>query len=560
MATALRDLRPAAAARAEVDAYFSAAQRKSLLRFITCGSVDDGKSTLIGRLLFDSKMLFEDQLAALADESGRIGTQGEGLDFALLVDGLGAEREQGITIDVAYRFFETERRKFIVADTPGHEQYTRNMVTGASTADLAVILVDARKGILKQTRRHSHVVHLLGIRHLVLAINKMDLVGYSQERFDEIVADYRRFADTIGIEAFAAMPLSGLNGDNVTASSEAMPWHRGPTLLEHLETVPLARRSSAAPFRMAVQWVNRPNSSFRGYAGRIASGVVRADDTVTVLPGGQSARVERIVTFDGNLDAASVGQSVTLTLSKEVDCSRGSLIVAADAVPELGDELHATIVWTGEELLVPGRSYWLKAGTQIVSATAGQVHHVIDVNSGTEGEGRSLALNDLGRVSLRLDRAVPIIGYDQNRELGGFILIDKISNATVAAGMVDASAASAAKAQPLSETSRILWVRGRSRAERSAFAARAVEKLRALGHPVFELQESTVRAGLSSDLADSPAAAAEHIRRVREVAKLMAAAGVHVIVTIEVPEAEAHPGRCVDPSSSEEAGSPDWVI
>ena len=560
MATALRDLRRPDGAPVDVEDYFRAAERKSLLRFITCGSVDDGKSTLIGRLLYDSKSLFDDQIALLEDESARIGTQGAALDLALLVDGLGAEREQGITIDVAYRFFTTERRKFIVADTPGHEQYTRNMVTGASTADLAVILVDAGKGILTQTRRHSHVAKLLGIRHFVLAINKMDLVGYSRERFDAIVEDYRRFAESIGITAFTPIPVSGLRGDNVTRRSDRMAWYAGPVLLEHLETVPPARGTAMAPFRMAVQSVNRPHTSFRGYAGRISSGTIRPGDQVTVLPSGRAAQVDRIVTFDGDLETASAGRSVTLTFSEELDCSRGSILVSAGAEPPLADAIEATLVWTGGEAMVQGRSYWLKAGTQTVSATLGSLLHVIDVNGGGDVDPRPLQLNDIGRATLRLDRAVPVIGYDDNRELGAFILIDKLSNATMAAGMIHAPAAESRPAGITDELNRILWIRGSSRSQRGAYAARTREKLRALGQPVFVLDEPVLRSGLSSDLGDGEAATAENVRRAREVAKLMAAAGVHVLVTVEAGEAEAHPGRQVDASRQVEEGPDEWVI
>ncbi len=560
MATALRDLRRPDGAPIEVEDYFRAAERKSLLRFITCGSVDDGKSTLIGRLLYDSKSLLDDQIALLEHESARIGTQGAALDLALLVDGLASEREQGITIDVAYRYFATERRKFIVADTPGHEQYTRNMVTGASTADLAVILVDARKGILTQTRRHSHVVKLLGIRHFVLAINKMDLVGYSRQRFEAIVEDYRRFAQSIGICAFTPIPVSGLRGDNVTRRSDTMAWYAGPVLLEHLEAVPPARGAAVAPFRMAVQSVVRPHSSFRGYAGRVASGTIRRGDQVTVLPGGQTAQVDRIVTFDGDLETASAGRSVTLTFSEELDCSRGSIIVTAGAEPPSADAFEATLVWTGGEAMVQGRSYWLKAGTQVVSATLGSLHHVIDVNGHGEAETRPLQLNDIGRASLRLDRAVPVIAYDDNRELGAFILIDKLSNETMAAGMVHGPAAESKSTGITDELNRILWVRGSSRSQRGAFAARTREKLRALGQPVVVLDEPVLRGGLSSDLGEDEAAAAENVRRVREVAKLMAAAGVNVLVTIDPGEAEAHPGRQVDASRQVEEGPDEWVI
>ena len=560
MATALRDLPRAEGARAEVEAFLAANQRKSMLRFITCGSVDDGKSTLIGRLLYDSKLLFEDQLAALEVDSKKSGTQGEDLDFALLVDGLAAEREQGITIDVAYRFFATDKRKFIVADTPGHEQYTRNMVTGASTADLAVILIDARKGILTQTRRHSFLAKLLGIRQLVLAVNKMDLVGYDQKRFDAIVADYRAFADEAGIDRFTAIPLSGLDGDNVITRSSAMPWYDGPSLLEHLEAAPVAVRPEAAPFAMAVQWVNRPNSGFRGYAGRIASGVVRPGDLITILPSGQSAQVERIVTFGGDLDRAGAGQSMTLTLSQELDCSRGDLIVAAAAAPKLASDLDATVVWMAEEALVPGRSYWLKMGTQTLSATL-SVNSVVDVNSMAEGRGHPLALNDIGRCGVRLDRPAPLIRYSESRELGGFILIDKITHATVAAGLVESVAEGPAPAATSSdEASRILWVSGASRAERTAYAARAQQELSARGQPSFVLDDAVLRSGLSSDLGDADADRAEYVRRAREASRLLSLAGVHVIVTIDVAPEEAHPGTRVDAAAAEPQAPGEWVI
>ena len=349
--------RPDALIASDIDAYLAQHQQKSLLRFITCGSVDDGKSTLIGRLLYDSKQIFEDQLSALEADSRRVGTQGQAIDFALLVDGLTAEREQGITIDVAYRFFATEKRKFIVADTPGHEQYTRNMVTGASTADLAVILIDARKGVLTQTRRHSYLAHLIGIKNIVLAVNKMDLVGYDQARFDEIVADYRAFATSIGIEAFTAIPISGLGGDNITAKSDATPWYDGAALLDHLETVEVARDAAReAPFRMPVQWVNRPNLDFRGFAGLVASGTVKPGDAIRVLPSGRTSTIDRIVTFDGDLPQASAGQSVTLTLTDEIDCSRGDVIATADDPPQVADQFEATIVWMADEALLPGRA------------------------------------------------------------------------------------------------------------------------------------------------------------------------------------------------------------
>ncbi|MCX8499322.1 MAG: sulfate adenylyltransferase subunit CysN, partial [Caulobacteraceae bacterium] len=376
----------------DIDAYLLQHQHKSLLRFITCGSVDDGKSTLIGRLLYDSKMIFEDQMAALEADSKRVGTQGGEIDFALLVDGLAAEREQGITIDVAYRFFSTDRRKFIVADTPGHEQYTRNMVTGASTADLAVILVDARKGILTQTRRHSFLVSLIGIRKVVLAVNKMDLVGFDQAIFDQIVSDYRAFAAQIGLNDVTAIPISGLRGDNIASRSDATPWFDGPVLIDHLETVPLdeARRQQG-DLRLPVQWVNRPNLDFRGFTGQIASGVVRPGDTVRVLPSGKQSKVARIVTYDGDLDLAVAGQSITLTLEDEIDCSRGDIIASGNP-PEVADQFETTLIWMAEEPMLPGRSYWLKIGAKLVAATITEPKYKINVNTLEHLAAKSLTL------------------------------------------------------------------------------------------------------------------------------------------------------------------------
>jgi bifunctional enzyme CysN/CysC len=538
-----------------------AGQDKSLLRLLTCGSVDDGKSTLLGRLLYDSKMLFEDQLAALEADSRRSGTQGEALDFALLVDGLSAEREQGITIDVAYRFFATERRKFIVADTPGHEQYTRNMVTGASTADLAIILIDAGKGVLTQTRRHSYLVHLLGIRHVVLAVNKMDMVGFSRERFEAIVADYRAFADEIGIGAFTAIPIAALTGDNIAASSPATPWYEGPALLEHLETVPIAAaRPDSGTFHMAVQWVNRPDSRFRGYAGRIAGGAVRPGDEIVILPSGRRSHVERIVTLDGDLERAVEGQSVTLTLADQVDCSRGEVIASAASPPQVVDGIVASLVWMADEPLAPGRSYWLKIGASTVSATVSKVEHIVEVDTGRPADARLLALNDIGRCELRLDREVAAIPYARGRELGAFILIDKLSNATAAAGMIDAFPRRAALDRASGETDRIVWLNAVAPEERAEVAAKAQHRLQATGRMSFILDEAALREDLSSDLADGPADSAEHVRRVRAVALLMSRAGLHVLVTADVPAAGAWPGRQLVPADLEQEGEAEWVI
>jgi bifunctional enzyme CysN/CysC len=559
MATALRNLAPADAARRDVEAYIEANQRKSLLRFITCGSVDDGKSTLIGRLLYDSKLLFDDQLAALRSDGRKAGTAGR-LDLASLVDGLAAEREQGITIDVAYRFFATARRKFVVADTPGHEQYTRNMVTGASTADLAVILIDARHGVLTQTRRHSCLVHLLGIRSLVLAVNKMDLVGYDEARFAAIVADYAAFAREAGIGAFTAIPVSGRDGDNVTARSEAMPWYRGPALLEHLETVAVEPRSAAeAPFRMAVQWVNRPDQNFRGYAGRIASGHVRVGDEVMVLPAGTRSTVARIVTFDGDLAEASAGQSVTLALAGHVDCSRGD-VIAAPGAAEPTSRIEATLVWMAEAAMVPHRAYWLKIGTATVSASLGAPEAVLDVDSMKERPAASLGLNQIGRVAIDLDRAVPAVRYADNRRLGGFILIDKLTHATVAAGLVEEISTGGGRrvGAPRSEAGEILWIGGGGTTDRAARAARAAGRLKAQGRQIFLLDEAALN-GLAGDLGNGEDARAETVRRAREVALLMSKAGVDIVLAVDARADEARPGRLIAPGEEGE-GADQWVI
>jgi bifunctional enzyme CysN/CysC len=540
--------RPDALIASDISAYLEQHQSKSLLRFITCGSVDDGKSTLIGRLLYDSKMIFEDQLAALEADSKKVGTQGQEIDFALLVDGLAAEREQGITIDVAYRFFATEKRKFIVADTPGHEQYTRNMVTGASTADLAVILIDARKGVLTQTRRHSFLAHLIGIRHIVLAVNKMDLVGYDRATFDAIVADYRAFADSIGIAAFTAIPISGFKGDNITGPSGNTPWYAGPSLIEHLETVPVGGEGEARPFRMPVQWVNRPNLDFRGFAGTIASGSVKPGDAVRILPSGRTSHVARIVTYDGDLAQAGRDQSVTLTLTDEVDCSRGDVIVAADAPPEVADQFQATIVWMDQEELLPGRAYWLKLGTQTVSATVQPPRHVICVNTMAELSAKTLSLNDIGVAEVYTDRPVVFESYADSHDLGGFILIDKLTNATVAAGMLNFSLRRAqnvhwqaieitreAHAAQKGQQPRLLWFTGLSGSGKSTIANLVEKKLHALGKHSFLLDGDNVRHGLNKDLGFSDADRVENIRRVGEVAKLMCDAGLIVLTAFISP-------------------------
>lgn len=533
----------------DIDAYLEAHQHKSMLRFITCGSVDDGKSTLIGRLLYDSKMIFEDQLAALEADSKKVGTQGQNIDFALLVDGLAAEREQGITIDVAYRFFATEKRKFIVADTPGHEQYTRNMVTGASTADLAVILIDARQGVLTQTRRHSYLAHLVGIRHIVLAVNKMDLVGYAQSTFDEIVADYTRFAASIGIDKFTAIPISGLVGDNITKISSSTPWYQGQSLLEHLESIELAvTRDQDKPFRMAVQWVNRPNLDFRGFSGQIAAGVVKPGDKVRVVPSGKTSAIERIVTMNGDLAEAVAGQSVTLTLTDEIDCSRGNVLAAADHPPEVADQFEATIVWMDDEPLLPGRSYWMKIATQTVSAHVQSPKYQVNINNMEHLAAKTLELNSIGVVEIATDKPIVFEPYSVNHEMGGFILIDKITNATIAAGMlhfslrrsknihwqpvdIDRDAHSRLKNQkPF-----LLWFTGLSGSGKSTIANEVEKRLHIMNRHTFLLDGDNVRHGLNRDLGFTDADRVENIRRIGEVAKLMTDAGLIVLTAFISP-------------------------
>ncbi len=533
----------------DIDQYLKVHEHKTMLRFITCGSVDDGKSTLIGRLLYDSKMIFEDQLEALQADSKRVGTQGQEIDFALLVDGLAAEREQGITIDVAYRFFATEKRKFIVADTPGHEQYTRNMVTGASTADLAVILVDARKGILTQTRRHSYLAHLLGIRNIVLAINKMDLVEYDQAVFNRIVMTYRAFATELGITRFTAIPISGFKGDNITAPSDNTPWYKGPTLIEHLEAVEVNNATDAEkPFRMPVQWVNRPNLDFRGFSGLIATGGVKPGDAVRVLPSGKTSTVTRIVTLGGDLPQAIAGQSVTLTFADEIDCSRGDVIALADNPPQVADQFEATVVWMADEEMLPGRSYWLKLGTQTVSATVQQPKYEINVNTMEHLAAKTLELNAIGVATLTTDKPIVFEPYAENRTLGGFILIDKISNATVAAGMLHFSLRRAQNvhwqatdigrdhhANLKNQTPAVLWFTGLSGAGKSTIANLVEKKLARMNRHTFLLDGDNVRHGLNKDLGFTDADRVENIRRVGEVAKLMTDAGLIVITAFISP-------------------------
>ncbi|MBR3370577.1 MAG: sulfate adenylyltransferase subunit CysN [Rhodobacteraceae bacterium] len=533
----------------DIDKYLEIHQHKTMLRFITCGSVDDGKSTLIGRLLYDSKMIFEDQLATLEADSKRVGTQGEAIDFALLVDGLAAEREQGITIDVAYRFFATEKRKFIVADTPGHEQYTRNMITGASTADLAVILIDARKGILTQTRRHSYLAHLIGIRHIVLAVNKMDLVDYDRAVFEQIVEEYRSFAASIGITEFTPIPLSGLAGDNITTRSANTAWYDGPILLDHLEKVELNQTAEQLkPFRMPVQWVNRPNLDFRGFAGTIATGQVQVGDDVRVLPSGRTTTISRIVTMDGDLDRAVAGQAVTLCFADEIDCSRGQIITAGQNPVEVADQFEATIIWMDDEDMVPGRSYWLKIGPQTVNAVVSQPKYQINVNTMEHLASKTLDLNGIGVATLTTDREIPCEPYAQSRDLGGFILIDKMTNRTIGAGLLNFALRRAQNihwqatdisrehhASLKNQKPAVLWMTGLSGSGKSTIANLVEKKLARMNRHTFLLDGDNVRHGLNKDLGFTEADRVENIRRVGEVAKLMADAGLIVITAFISP-------------------------
>ena len=548
-------------ANAQVAAYLQQHETKGLLRFITCGSVDDGKSTLIGRLLHDTKLLLDDQIAALESDSRKHGTQNGELDFALLVDGLAAEREQGITIDVAYRFFGTERRKFIVADCPGHEQYTRNMATGASTADLAVVLVDARKGLLTQTHRHSYIVSLLGIKHVVLAVNKMDLVDYDQGVFDAIVDGYRELATQLGIPHVQAIPLSALRGDNMIAASTAMPWYVGPSLLEHLETVQVESASSDAAFRLPVQWVNRPNQDFRGFAGTLVGGGVAVGDEVAVLPSGRRSTVARIVTADGDLANAADGQAITLTLVDEIDASRGDVIAAASDPPEVADQFAAHLLWMGDERLLPGRPYLLKLGSRTVGASVTEIKHKIDVNTQEHLAAKHLELNEVAYCNLHLDQPVAFEPYARNRALGGFILIDRQSNATVAAGTLDFALRRAgnihwqhmdvdrsARARIKHQTPRCLWFTGLSGAGKSTIANLVEKKLLAMGQHTYLLDGDNVRHGLNKDLGFTDEDRVENIRRVAEVARLMTDAGLVVLVSFISPfRAEREMARALFP-------------
>ena len=521
---------------------------RGLLRFLTCGSVDDGKSTLIGRLLYDSKLLFDDQLSTLESESRRLGTTGGGLDFALLVDGLQAEREQGITIDVAYRFFASSRRKFIVADTPGHEQYTRNMATGASTADLAVILIDARKGVLTQTRRHSYIVSLLGIRHVALVVNKMDLVNRSQDVFTSIVEDYRAFASDLGFSETVYIPVSALEGDNLFDRSATMGWYTGPTLMEHLETVDTGTGDLDSAFRMPVQWVNRPNLEFRGYSGSIASGTIRPGDEVVIAPSGQTSRIARIVTFDGDLDEAVAGQAITLTLEDEIDVSRGDVIAATRTPPEISDQLRGHIMWMSADQMLPGRSYEIKIGAQTATATVSDLRYKINVNTLEHTAAKALEINEIGVCNISLDRAVAFDPYTENRETGAFILIDRYTKTTVGAGMIEFGLRRAtnlvwqdlqidkeARSRLKNQKPCVLWFTGLSGSGKSTIADLVEKQLHALGYHTHILDGDNVRHGLNRDLGFTDADRVENIRRISEVSKLFVEAGVIVLVSFISP-------------------------
>lgn len=528
--------------------YLEEQRQKETLRFITCGSVDDGKSTLIGRLLYESKCIFDDQLKALETESKRYGTQGEKIDFALLVDGLEAEREQGITIDVAYRFFSTDRRRYIVADTPGHEQYTRNMATGASTAQMAVLLIDSRKGILPQTRRHHRIVTMMGIRHIVLAVNKMDLMGFEQSVFDRIEKDYREFAKDANLVTLQAIPLAAVSGDNVLKRSENTPWYNGPTLFDHMDTLTVREVATRAAFRMPVQWVSRPNLNYRGFCGRIAEGSVKTGDAVRVLPSGKTTTVKSIDFFEDQIPEAEAGASITLTLNDEVDVSRGDLIVTTDHPPEVADQFQVKLLWLSEEPLVPGRSYWLKVHAKEVSATVMEIKHREDVNTGSHLAAKVLNLNEIAVVTISTTHPVAFEPYTVNRTLGGFVFIDKLSCATVGAGMIEFAlrrstnihwqsleVGKAQRALLKNQTPRCIWFTGLSGSGKSTVANQLEKRLHAEGKHTYMLDGDNVRHGLNRDLGFTDADRVENLRRVAEVAKLMVEAGLIVIVSFISP-------------------------
>jgi len=532
----------------DIAAYLKTQEQKQMLRFITCGSVDDGKSTLIGRLLWDSKMVFEDQLAALEVDSKKVGTQGDEIDYALLLDGLQAEREQGITIDVAYRYFSTDKRKFIVADTPGHEQYTRNMVTGASTAEVAIILIDARKGVLTQSRRHSYLTSLVGIRKIVLAINKMDLVDYAQDRYLEIIEEYKEFAADLGFEEICCIPISALKGDNIIKASERTPWYQGPTLMHHLEHVEITDNALNKAFRMRVQWVSRPNLDFRGFSGTIASGIVKPGDAVVVPSSGQVSKVARIVTMDGDLEEAVAGQAVTITLQDEIDISRGDMLCCPEQRPSYADQFEAHLVWMHEEPLLPGRSYLIKAGSATAPATVSALKHKVNVNTLQREPGKTLELNEVGICNISLTKPISFDPYQENRSTGNFILIDRFTNATVGAGMIDFPLRRAtnihwqsidinkqSRAEMNDQQPKVLWFTGLSGAGKSTIANLVEKKLHSLGKRTYLLDGDNVRHGLNRDLGFTDVDRVENIRRIAETARLFVDAGLIVLTSFISP-------------------------
>ena len=533
----------------DIESYLAAHEQKELLRFITCGSVDDGKSTLIGRMLYESHMLFDDHLAALEADSKKVGTQEGEIDFALLVDGLAAEREQGITIDVAYRFFSTDKRKYIVADTPGHEEYTRNMATGASTADVAIILVDASQGVLTQTRRHSFIVSMVGVKRIILAVNKLDLVDYSEEVFNQIKSDYTNFAnEALALEEITAIPISALKGDNIVESSENTPWYDGQSVMEYLETVEVAASSQSRPFRMPVQWVNRPNREFRGFAGLIGSGCISAGDKIRVLPSGTESTVARIVTYDGDLELAGAGRSVTLTLTDEIDISRGDIITSADSPCSSADQFQARILWMNDSAMMPGRQYLFKSNSQTSPMTLGRLKHRIDVNTLEELPAKVLDMNEIGVCNISLSSRIAFDSYDDDPVMGGFVIVDRMTNNTVGMGLIDFALRRAdnihwqsmdvtkqSRAEQKSQRPRLIWFTGLSGSGKSSIANILEKKLQAMGRHTITLDGDNIRHGLNRDLGFTKADRVENIRRVGETSKLMVEAGLICISSFISP-------------------------
>lgn len=533
----------------DIDSYLKSHEEKSLLRFITCGSVDDGKSTLIGRMLYESQMLFDDQLSALKNDSKKLGTQGDEIDFALLVDGLAAEREQGITIDVAYRFFSTDKRKYIVADTPGHEEYTRNMATGASTADVAIILIDAKQGVLTQTRRHSFIVSMVGVKKVLLAVNKLDLVDYSEDVYREIVSDYSDFAESaLDIQSITAVPISALLGDNVVERSENTPWYNGETIMQYLENIEVQNQRKQAAFRMPVQWVNRPNPNFRGFSGLIASGETKIGDKVRLHPGGKESTIESIVTWEGELQQASAGQSVTITLNDEIDVSRGDIIATPTDPCGESDQFQSRILWMSADAMIPGRQYIFKSNTQSATLTLGKLKHRIEVNTLDHLPAKTLELNEIGVCNISLDKRIAYDSYDNNQTLGGFIVIDRLSNNTVGMGLIDFAlrrsenihwqkmdVSKESRAEQKSQTPKIIWFTGLSGSGKSSIANILEKKLQALGKHTITLDGDNMRHGLNRDLGFTTADRVENIRRVGEVAKLMVNSGLICITSFISP-------------------------